>query len=443
MSVTDPDIINPADLSSPSGAEALRVGALSRFVGTTTGSSGGTFFETAFVWSGMLADEWRTGDTFAQRLQVDQRSIELNNSGVTDMARSLFRARLSAEQAIQSLRQFAPNTPSRNIGELYFAQGFVENMLGEYFCSGAAISTVTDGAEVFGPQLTTAQVYDRALAHADSGLATVTGTAAADLRIRNAAMVLRGRILLNQGNFAEAAAAVQSVPTSFQYLHQHSQTTRDNVNWLVNNNARRYTVANNEGANGLNFATANDPRLPVCAGGSAACVSAGVTNRLPFNSLTPTPLFVQLKWRDRSDDMAIADGVEARLIMAEAALNKGASAAYLPILNALRATPPAYYPAARFPNIATLAPLTDPGTPQARVNQLFRERAFWMFGTGHRLGDLRRLVRQYDRPQQTVFPIGNFAEGGEYGSDVNFPITQPEENNPQVQRGQTCLSRAA
>lgn len=430
LSVTDPDIINPGDVGSPSGAEAVRVGALSRFIGTTSGSSGGTFFETLFVWSGMLADEWQTGDTFAQRLQTDSRAIALNNSGVDDALRNAFRARLSAEQAVQALRQYAPGAPRWQIAEMYFVQAYVENLLAETVCSGVAVSTVVDGREQFGSQLTTAQLYTRALSHADSALALVTGTSPDDVRIRNAARVLKGRILLNQGQFSAAASEVASVPTGFQYLNQHSQTTRDNAIWLANNNSRRYTVGNNEGGNGLNFATANDPRLPVCRGGSTACRDAGVTQSRPFNSFSPTTLYVQLKWRTRDSDVAIADGIEARLIQAEAALNQGQSAAYLPILNALRATVPG------------LAPLTDPGTPGGRVDQLFRERAFWLFGTGHRLGDLRRLIRQYGRSQGSVFPVGNFAEGGAYGTDVNLPVTQSEENNPSLGES-TCIDRQA
>ena len=45
----------------------------------------------------------------------------------------------------------------------------------------------------------------------------------------------------------------------------------------------------------------------------------------------------------------------------------------------------------------TLAALADPGTPAAREDLMFRERAFWLFGTGHRLGDMRRMIRQYGR----------------------------------------------
>ncbi len=65
----------------------------------------------------------------------------------------------------------------------------------------------------------------------------------------------------------------------------------------------------------------------------------------------------------------------------------------------------------------------------------FRERAFWLYGTGHRLGDLRRLIRQYGRDQSTVFPTGTYDNGSavalfpSYGTSVNFPIGAIESSN--------------
>jgi hypothetical protein len=50
---------------------------------------------------------------------------------------------------------------------------------------------------------------------------------------------------------------------------------------------------------------------------------------------------------------------------------------------------------------------------------------------GQRLGDLRRLIRQYGRTQDKVFPGGTFFKGGTYGADVNFPVHVDETNNPQ------------
>ena len=77
---------------------------------------------------------------------------------------------------------------------------------------------------------------------------------------------------------------------------------------------------------------------------------------------------------------------------------------------------------------------------------LFEERARWLFGTAHRLGDLRRLVRQYGFGQEQVFPSGSFFKGGAYGSDVNFPIPFEEHENEALAglEGQSlCLDRSA
>lgn len=98
--------------------------------------------------------------------------------------------------------------------------------------------------------------------------------------------------------------------------------------------------------------------------------------------------------------------------------------------------------------VAGLAPLTDPGTglsgtaaTNVRIDLLFRERAFWMFLTGHRQGDLRRLVRNYGRPQTTVYPTGPYYGGnGVYGDDVTIPIPGNERSNP---RFHGCLDRGA
>jgi hypothetical protein len=77
------------------------------------------------------------------------------------------------------------------------------------------------------------------------------------------------------------------------------------------------------------------------------------------------------------------------------------------------------------------------------VDQLFSERAFWLFATGHRLGDMRRLIRQYGRDPETVFPTGDWFKGGlTYGTDVNLPLPRREQNNPNVPNGgDGCLDR--
>jgi starch-binding outer membrane protein, SusD/RagB family len=89
-------------------------------------------------------------------------------------------------------------------------------------------------------------------------------------------------------------------------------------------------------------------------------------------------------------------------------------------------------------------------TQAQRVDLHFRQRAFWLYLTGHRLADMRRLVRQYGRSAGSVFPSGPYSRlqhadlaprvDGTYGSDVNFPVPFDERNNPNFT---DCLNRAA
>jgi len=76
------------------------------------------------------------------------------------------------------------------------------------------------------------------------------------------------------------------------------------------------------------------------------------------------------------------------------------------------------------------------------VNLFFREKAFWTYSRGQRLGDLRRLIRLYGRAADgsDTFPTGTFFKGGSYGGDVNFPMTVDETNNPNFTK---CLDRKA
>ena len=84
--------------------------------------------------------------------------------------------------------------------------------------------------------------------------------------------------------------------------------------------------------------------------------------------------------------------------------------------------------------------LATPASATAAVDLYFREKGFWQFSRGYRLPDLRRLVRQYGRTQDKVFPAGQFFKGQNYQSDVNFPVTTSEEANPNFKG---CIDRNA
>jgi starch-binding outer membrane protein, SusD/RagB family len=407
LEFTDPDIIT--DASSASGAIALRNGVIQRFTTMVNGQQGP---DATWIYSGLLADEWRSGDTFEQRNQADQRAVPDQNTFLAEPLLNLYRVRTQGRLTISALREFAP-VPSSNIGLMFALTAYVENLAGEVYCNGIPFSNIAaDGTTEYGQPLPVDSVFKLSVASADSALKYIEGTDGP--MVRDLAAVVKGRALLNLNRPADALAAVAGVALSYEYRVFHSVNSTTNQIWALNPGARRYVVANQEGGNGLPFVAAADPRVPTAT-----------PTPLAFDSQTP---FVALTKYGQFDPVVAASGIEARLIEAEAALRAGDATTWLEKLNAARATR------------TDLPPLTDPTEADARVNLTFYERAFWMFGTGHRLGDLRRLVRQYGRGVEAVFPTGAFPKGGNYGSDPNLPITFDETNNPNFT---DCIDRNA
>jgi hypothetical protein len=425
LEITDPDVLNVEDYATTAGATPLRLGVIQDFQNLFSGSAN---LENVIVVTGNVSDEMYSTDTFDDRLFPNQRAMNDNLPAMDGFYRNLHRARSGATRTINVLRRVAP-TPVQNIGEMYNIRGFVETFFAEAYCSGVPFSEEDGTTTEFGQPQTTAQIYTRALASFDSALAS-SGT---DTRVQTIARIGRARVLLNQGRFDDAAAAVAAVPTSFAWVTAHSTASgrQENGMWnaLTVPNSRYAIVlpdaqGRGEGLNGVAFLTSPaDPRIPWVP-----------STRTGFNGSSRN-LPTQLKY-DRTTGAVVANGIEARLIELEARVRRDNQAdrdAVFAGLNNLRAT-------AITPAMAPL-PGSAPTTQAAAVSLLFEERAKWLYLTGHRLGDLRRLVRQYGRAANTVFPTGNLPAplAGVYGNDVNLPIPFDERNNPKATAG--CLDR--
>ena len=437
LEVENPDIIDPINLTTPQGIAALYAAALGDFSVAVAGDNGGT--EGQILVSGSFSDELGNSETFPTRKEYDQRGpIDIRNGTLLAVFRNIHRARRTAARAAELIKGVVTTADSR-VGEAYALEGMTYIYFGENYCSGVPISTATeDGTLTFGDPVPTTELFNQAIKRFDSALA-YPGPASTTT-VLNLAKVGKGRALLNLGQYAAAAAAVAGVPTTFTYGMTHTTALGRQYNGMyafINLN-ERFSVADLDGENGLNFRGANDPRVPWA--------------RIPANDVgfdNATPQYDQGKFASESATDVVANGVEARLIEAEAQLKAGDNAGWLATLNALRATAgltptvfPAGFPAA-FP---ALTPLADPGSTTAREDLMFRERAFWLYLTSHRLGDLRRLVRQYGRTANAVFPGGggkNYIingnnKGGVFGSEVNLPIPFDETNNPQFTQ---CIDR--
>jgi hypothetical protein len=430
-----PGLIQPGDVAGVAGADALYIGALGRLKSWAVG--GNVNQESMFPMMALMTDEYKSSDTFSQRNETDQRTVQTSDALVQSVYTQAQQGRGYALDALNDLLAAEPKAGGK-IGEMYFAMGFAEMILGEVYCNGIPLGEMKNGQPDYTVPLSSSDALKTAAAHFDSALASaasakVPGDLPADTviarNVTNAASIAKARVLVDLGQFSDAAAAVANVATAYQYVETFAQTSQDNGFWIMTTNSQRYSVGDSVDATGtianaIPFASAGDPRVP----------SAKNTLK-PFDNQT-LPYFVQTMF-GRDDAIALLDGTDARLIEAEAKLNAGDYAGMMGILNALRTSPPTqgiFKPAA----LAAIA--TVPATKDSAVTLFFREKAFWQFSRGYRFGDLRRMVRQYARPSNQVWPSGTFFKGGSYGPDVNFPVTDNEKTNPNFTG---CIDRSA
>jgi len=416
-----PNVINPDQLNTPEAAEALRLGALADFAFVKDGD--GTQSQDGLILvAGLLSDEFVHSTTPPSEQEIDQRTTALVNPSLSDVYANLHKARTGSEKAAAALQDLLVEPDSSpEIPEMQSLAGLAYVYFGEDFCNGVPFSRVSGDSLVFGPPQTNTQMFETAVAKFDSALAH-PGLQQDDGTITNLAIVGRARTLVDLGRFDEAAAAVVDVPTEFQYVTEHAESplSLQNAIWSYTDQGL-WSVANLGGGTGLPFIDAQDPRVP-------ADTVVDENGEPTFGLDNQTIQIALEKYPDASAPVVVADGIEARLIEAEAQLQTNNFSGMRATLDALRGT-------IGMPNLPTVS------TRDAAIDMLFSERAFWLYATGHRLGDMRRLIRQYLRPADTVFPIGDYHKGGGvYGPDVNLPVPIEEQNNPN---GGTCTDRNA
>jgi hypothetical protein len=415
LEAKDPFTVTPPVARDTANLTTLYAGARSQFAlafGGLQNREGGIVLVT-----GLMSDELYSSDNFGTRRAVDSRTIdyEISNSAGDHAFIYLQRARAEALNAIDLYAE-SPRAGDAQHAELYSIAGYSVLMLVENFCTGIPLSRITETGTEFGSPVSATELYNLAISYFDAALA-LPNAGATQL---NLARVGKGRALLDLGQAAAAAQAVASVPTSFTFDIEYSPGAFETPNPVYNfiNEEHRISASRQEGTinRGLNFGAvaANDPRVRIAAQPVAS--NSG-----------DVPTFLQLKYNSQGASIQLASGIEARLIEAEAQASNGTSASYLATVNALRAS-------------IGLSALADPGAGAPRVDQVFAERAYWLWLTGHRLSDLRRLVRQYNRSQASVFPTGTTDYGLSYGTDVTLPIPFEEVNNPNYT---TCQNRGA
>jgi hypothetical protein len=415
-----PQIIRPADVTSPTGALSLYNGALGRF--RTALNGGNNNQETIWNFEGLMTDEIQSADSFLERNNADQRTTQTNDGVMGATYDRAQQSRGFARDAIKALRQYAPNETTK-IAEMYMEIGFMELTLGQAFCNGIPLGETIDGVPQYTKPLTNAEVFQTVIARADSAIALLTGTDAASVAVKNAALITKARAQVDLGQFAAAATTVAGIPTAYTYLVTYSLTTQSNEWWQMFASSKRFSVGDSIDPtnkqrilNAIPFYSAGDPRVKV----GPRTSTVGLDTKTPFTDMQ--------NW-GREDPISLVNGLDARLIEAEAQLQAANYTGMMATLNALRTSPPKYgnLTIAAMPAIATV-----PASKDAAADIFFREKAFWQFGRGERFSDLRRLTRQYGRGAETVWPTGAFQplKGGSFGTNTQFPVPDSERANP-------------
>tara|TARA_R110002051_G_scaffold100256_1_gene170524 strand:+ start:9951 stop:11288 length:1338 start_codon:yes stop_codon:yes gene_type:complete len=404
VEVTDPDIVTPGSLNTEAGLQTLRAGSLGDLAVAMSGSAAGHGATTGLiVMSGLMADEYTYSGTFPTRREADTRILQDINTDMNTIYGNLHRSRAGAETTIDLLVDFGGNPEIES--EMQSVVGYAYIMFAETFCGGVSFSkSPADGGDlIYGEPLTTEQMFNEAVSWFDQALAN----AGSNDKLDNLARIGKARSLLGLGQIDAAAAEVAAIPSDFVYNIEQSDNSfrQENGIYIMSTVRRQFSIADGKGGNGLMYRSAMDPRTPWDGG-------------TEFGQDDITLYYNQLKYNSSSVPVVLASGIEARLIEAEAAANANDAATVEDIHNELRAA-------------IGLSDLDLSGiSGEDLLLAHFSERAFWLFSTGHRLGDLRRLVDVYGLMPANVFPWGPYFKGGEYSSTLKFPVPQSESNNP-------------
>ncbi len=412
---------------SQSGAELLLAqGRAQIFAGYAQG------FPAVLGYSGLLGDEfeWTFFSEAANRANVDAR-ITAGGDGYVEGGdgglESLLGGRTTLLSALPWLEQYEPASGQSKVGEAFALIGYTELLIAEDYCAGIPLGRLLPGGGVqYGTPLTT----DSLLATAEVDLDSAAAHAGGDPTITGLAQVGLARAELDRGQFAQATAALSGVPTSFVYnveLEPGAFTSGGpNAFNVYDEEAQGHTcgwlnVADGKGGNGLDYVSAQDPRLVLSTAVAVTCDAF-------YAGSADSVWYYPVKFGNPSTDIPLASGIEARLMEAEGDLNANQPGAWADALNALRAD-------SGDTKVVFQAALPTDSTTGAiaatQVDVMFRERAFWLYGTGARLGDMRRLIRQYGRDQSTVFPVGPYPNANNprlpaplpsYGTDVSLTL---------------------
>jgi starch-binding outer membrane protein, SusD/RagB family len=431
----------------PQSLPGLYIGALNDFEVAWSGAgdeaNGG--HEGNVGLSAIFTDELTAAnlDEFTFRRNLDNRIATPANTQLAGIFNDLSASRHSSENTAADFAQFEPKDLGR--AEMMSIEGYTYIIFAEMWCSGVPFGELnpTNGSPIYGMPQTTGAMDTIALTKFDSASALAAADTS-NTEILALSMLGRARVLLDLGQFTAAGATADSVlavdpALNYQLENSVNSPRQYNGIWQYVQSNNAWGVVNDKGGNGLDFISAQDPRI--------LWVDSHQLGSLGQTASGNDTDYFQLKYPEKQSSATLASATEATLISAEVNLRAGQITQWASKLNSLRIssglTQTFYDTTATTPTLVVdtiIQPLqaipadsTTLASDSMRVEVHFREREFWLWLTGSRLGDLRRLLRQYNTaPWGTHydFPLN------EPGTDIRFPVPVTETNNPNFKQCQ-------
>lgn len=447
--VENPDVVKASNVGTAATLPVQFAGAYSDFaiayVGTGLGNQqiDNQAQEGHVLVTGMFSDEFRDADYFTNHIQLDTRTNSRDNFTLDDYWRIIHRARLSNDNTAAAYAKF--DSTNTNRLTVLALSGYSYVLLAEAWCGNVPISTTdASGTVHYAPPISTDSLlhiaesrFQQVLALAPIDSAATGDVTNIDYEVARANVGL-ARALLDEGQFTAAATAAANVPDGFTDSIERSNNSPNEQNgiYYYTNQDIRYAATSGKGspvAGTANFAAGlgvglnytidginGDPRIFI--------FPLTITGQTDDGSIDT----VQQAYPQYTTSVPLASSIESQLIQAEAALQGGLNGAALTHINAARHNWNAIYGSR-----GTIVDLGALPTDSTAVDTLFAERAYDLWLTGHRMYDMRRLIRTknmqggYGRTLASVWATGQYWKTGpNYGNQVSFLIPLEEDNNP-------------
>jgi hypothetical protein len=436
LDVFDPDVVSPEDVSDPASLDVA-----------VTGVIGDLQFalDDYVLFSGLFTDEFILAGTFPTRIEIDERRMLFSNATHNDdLYERLHVSRFSADNLAVSAQALVGNPDADEdlvrvaIAQGQFAGAYVRMLFAEAYCQ-----SIFGGNNEEDPSFESSPVdpdarMQGAVSLFQSAQASATVAGLSDLAA--AARVGEARAQMFLGNYAAAAAAAASVDDGLEYESFYSSNDPSQYNEVYaftyfDSEQLRWTVGNGLLTTRWNekfaffdewvdiglIAVDVDPVVFRAFDGS-------VTEHVSLQLIYPPPGPLGEPQQPpspagQSSPIFLATGYEARIMEAEAAYRAGDLAGAAALINSRITT-------GDNPHGKVFAPVDFTGDFASDIVEIGRAYSAGMWLTGHRLGFMRRVLRN-DGVDIYVT--------GKPGSDTAFPMSKQEvDNNDNV--SQACTS---